>query len=151
MHRINRRSRRSLDFLEEPDLIWGMNNNLPIIEKHYIYKGLIIPNRMVQNKQVHEITYLHPLFHIHGFLCMVENNKIQNIILFGYHPNRDPDTNIYCLPDQKKNQEYNPENIELLIGNIKTFYLDNCFYQPGPKQAEYKLLKSMYIQLNGGE
>ena len=125
-----------------------VTEGVPLIEKAYIYEGHITPNRMISNKNVYEITHLDPLFILNGFLVITENDMVKNIILLGHHPNRDPDTHLYCLPDLKKNVKYDSRYYENLVTSIKTYYLDNCFFKPTKVQATYKKLQSIFFQLN---
>lgn len=127
------------------------NDNLSIIEMSYIYLGRIKPNRVIKNKNVYEITYIDPIFIMSGFVVMTENRHIQNILLFGYHPNRDPNTSLYCLPERKKQVDFTEQYFKLLITNLKTYYLDDCFYTPSLSQLKYKKMKSIYLKLNQGE
>jgi len=140
-----------VDYVEDRIVIWGHNNDLPLVEKTYIYEGQIIPTRMIKDKNVYEITYLHPQFIIHGFMVMTEQDLVRHITLFGYHPNRDPATSLYCLPTYKKGVKFDQKYYEMLLTNIKTYYLDDCFYTPPKNQIEYKKLKSISMQLNQGE
>ena len=146
-----RAPRKPMDYVDDRIVIWGHNNDLPLIEKIYLYEGQITPTRMIKNKQVYEITYLHPQFFINGFMVTTEQDFVRHITLFGYHPNRDPETNFYCLPKYKKGVKYDEKYYEMLLTNIKTYYLDDCFYTPPKNQVEYKKLKSISMQFNQGD
>jgi hypothetical protein len=143
--------RKRLDYVEDRSVIWGYNNDLPLIEKVYVYEGQIIPNRMIKQKNVYEITYIHPQYYINGFTVRTEQDMVTHVSLFGYHPNRDPKTLLYCQPDYKKGVKYDQVYFEMLLTNIRTYYLDNCFFYPGKSHVRYKKMKSMYIQMNEGD
>jgi hypothetical protein len=145
------KKRAPREFIEDRTTIWGNNPDLPAVEAAHIYEGVIVPNRMIRNKNVYEIVHIDELYHIHGFVVITENDMVKNIVLFGYHPNRDPDTHLYCLPERKKNVKFDQGYFDMLLQNIKTYYLDDCFYMPGKHQVKYKKLKSLYIQMNEGE
>ena len=142
---------KDMDYVDDRIVIWGHDTDLPLIEKTYLYEGQITPTRMIKNKQAYEITYLHPQFFINGFMVTTEQDLVRHITLFGYHPNRDPATNLYCLPNYKKGVKYDGKYYEMLLTNIKTYYLDDCFYTPPKKQVEYKKLKSISMQFNEGD
>lgn len=127
------------------------HNDLSLVEINYIYEGQIIPNRVIQNRNVYEITRLDPQYYINGFMVTTENGFVHLITLFGYHPNRNPDTNLYCLPDYKKGVLYNESYFERLLTNIKTWYLDDCYFRPGKSKYDLKRLKSISLQFNEGE
>ena len=126
-------------------------SNELFVEKSYIYLGQIVPNRAIKQKNVYEITYLHPLYFIEGFIIITENDKVNRIVILGYHPNRDGKTGLYCLPDYKKNITFSEDYFNILLTNIKTFYLDSCYLTPRAKHLKYKKLKSIYVQLNQGD
>jgi hypothetical protein len=139
------------EFIEDRITIWGYNPHLPVVEEAHVYEGIIVPDRMIKDKNVYQIVQLDELYYINGFVVITENELVKNVILFGYHPNRDPETHLYCLPDRKKNIKFTQEYFSLLMTNIKTYYLDDCFYMPGKHQVKYKKLKSLYVQMNEGE
>lgn len=143
--------RKPMDYVEDRTVIWGHNNDLSLVEKVYVYEGQIIPNRMIRNKNVYEITHISPQYYINGFNVVTEQDMVTNVILFGYHPNRDPETLLYCQPDYKKGIRYDQVYFEMLLTNIRTYYLDNCFFYPGKNDVRYKKMKSMYIQMNKGD
>jgi hypothetical protein len=140
-----------MDFIDDRCVIWSHDNDLPLVEKVYVYEGRITPNRVIKNKNVYEVTHINPLYIMNGFMLITEQDFVKTITLFGYHPNRDPETNLYCLPDYKKGVIYNEQYFDMLLTNIKTYYLDNCFFIPGKTQVTYKKLKSVYIKLNKGD
>lgn len=121
-----------------------------LYEKHHIYIGEIIPNRVLKNKNVYEITFLDKVYFIEGFDVVTENQQVRRVYLYGFHPNRD-DSGLYCLPDEKKNQIFSETYFNMLIANIKTYYLDSCFFKPPSNLIKYKKMQSMYVQLNQGE
>lgn len=142
---------KPVDFVDDRYVIWGYRHDLSLVEKVYIYEGQIVPNRLIKNKSAYEITYLDPLYFINGFMVITEQDFVKTITLFGYHPNRDPITNLYCLPDYKKGVEYNKTYFDMLMVNIKTYYLDNCFFIPGSIHIKFKKINSLYVQVNRGE
>jgi len=139
------------DFIIGPKILWNRNNDLPIIEKTYIYEGQITPTRVIKNKNAYEIISIHPQYIIYGFTVTTFNDIVETIALHGFHPNRDPDTNLYCLPDYKKGVQYSSVYYELILTNIKTYYLDSCFFMPAKAHLEYKKMNSMSMQMNKGD
>lgn len=139
-----------MDYIEDCTVVYSGSDEL-FVEKSYIYLGQIIPNRAIKQKNVYEITYLHPLYFIEGFIVITENDKVNRIVILGYHPNRDGKTGLYCLPDYKKSITFSEDYFNILLTNIKTFYLDSCYLTPRVEHIKYKKLKSVYIQLNQGD
>ena len=139
------------DYIVGPRILWNHNNDLSIIEKTHIYEGQITPTRVVKNKNAYEIISIHPQYIIYGFTVTTFNDIVETIALHGFHPNRDPNTNLYCLPDYKKNVTFSSVYYELLLTNIKTYYLDSCFFIPTKAHLEYKKMNSISIQMNKGD
>lgn len=140
------------DYLGAPSVIGPASyNDLPFIQEYHFYEGQITPDTMIQNREAYEITEIHHFLIIKGLSVHLENNKVKRVEIYGIHPNKDPETNLYCLPNHKLNVEFTDEYVRKLVRNIKIYYLDNCFFQPPSKYVTYKRLKSMSIQLNEGE
>jgi hypothetical protein len=99
-------------------------------------------------RNVYRIKYLDELYHLDGFSITTENDKVMYVRVFGYHPNCDPDTDIFCLPDFKKGVYFTKEYLDVIITNIQTYYLDNCFFNPIGRKVQCEKMKSMYVQLN---
>jgi len=129
-------------------VVGDKGTNKELYKITYIYIQKIIPDRIVMDKNVYEITYLHEEYHLDGFQVNTENGKVINVKLFGYHPNCDTDTDIYCLPDFKKGVDFTSEYLNMIYTNIKTYYMDNCFFNNLGRKVRYKKMKSMYVQLN---
>jgi len=129
-------------------LVIGEDKGKELYRKTYIFIKNIIPNRVIKDKNVYEITYLDKMFNLDGFEISTENNKVINIRVFGFHPNCDPNTDNFCIPDFKKGVELTNKYLSLIISNIQTYYLDTCFFNPTGNQLKYKKMKSIYIQFN---
>jgi len=134
--------------LDNVHLIIGDGAGKSLYRKTYIFINTIIPNRVVQDKNVFKITHLGKQLHIDGFEICTENEKVINVRLFGIHPNCDPDTDNFCLPEFKKGVVFTADYLNLITTNIQTYYLDNCFFNPTGKDLRYEKMKSMYVQLN---
>ena len=143
-----------LSFLKKPEqlktthLIVGGNNGKDLYKTTHIFINQVIPNRVIKEKNVYKITYLDEWFYLDGFEISTENDKVTNVRVFGFHPNCDSNTDNFCLPDFKKGVELTDKYFKLILTNIKTYYLDNCFFNPTGKQLRYEKMKSIYVQLN---
>ena len=143
-----------MSFLKKPEqlsdvhLLVGEETKEPLYRKTHIFITRIIPNRVIKDKNIYEITYLSRMFHLEGFEVSTENDKVMNIRVFGFHPNCDPNTDNFCLPDFKKGHYFTVDYLNLIKTNIQTYYLDSCFFNPTGKQLKYKKLKSVYVQMN---
>jgi len=142
------------NYLKKPErlndvyIIIGGETKDPLYRTTHIFINKIIPNRVIKDKNVYEITYLNKMFHLDGFEVSTENGMVMNIRIFGFHPNCDPDTDNFCLPDYKKGTSFTTEYVNLIKTNIQTYYLDNCFFNPTGKELRYQKMKSIFVQLN---
>lgn len=150
---LKKRVRRSkdLDYIENRTIIRPFGDDLPFKQEYHIYEGHITPDTMIKSRKAYEITYLHHLFVINGLVVITENDLVLNVLLMGIHPNRDPETKMYCLPKYREKKKFTKEYFERLLKTIKTYYLDDCYFQPPKEYVRYKPLKSMSIQLNQEE
>jgi len=114
----------------------------------HIFIQKIIPDRVIMYKNAYEITHIDPRYHLDGFEVSTENDRVINIRIFGFHPNSDPQTDNFCLPDFKIGVYFTAEYLSMILTNIKTYYLDNCFFNPTGRLLQYKKMKSMFVQLN---
>jgi len=121
------------------------------IEQPFIFNDIVIPDRIIWKKEVYEITYLHPMYHINCIMVIAFENKIVNVIFSGFHPNKDVKTCNYCMSESIKNSEPTPDTFKRLITNIKTYYYDACYYYLDKKYIEYKKIDSIYMQFNQGD
>jgi hypothetical protein len=144
----------SLSFLKKPEqlkethIIVGRDGRKNLYRKTHIFINQIIPNRVIMNKCAYTITHIDEQYYLDGFEVSTENDKVMNVRVFGFHPNCDPDTDNFCLPDFKKGVFLTSEYLNLILTNIQTYYLDNCFFNPTGKHLRYEKMKSMYVQLN---
>ena len=130
-------------------LVVGDRGNKDLYRISYIYIQKIIPDRVIIDKNVYEITYIDERYHLDGFEITTENDKVHIVKVFGFHPNCDPDTDNFCLPDFKKGVEFTSEYLNMILTNIKTYYLDNCFFNPTGRKLRYEKMRSIFVQLNG--
>jgi len=138
------------------------NYDAGFIEKTYIYKGLLIPDRLIQNSTAYELFNVSDIYHIHGIIIRTFNPKgpqneyVENVILCGHHPNKDIDTGIFCLNDYKTGagkvtSEYNRDYFNKLLTIMKIWYWDHCYHHPDKKYYDCKKMNSISIQVNRGE
>lgn len=121
--------------------------------KTHLYIGKIYPNMVIKERNAYSILFLDESLILQGFAITTytENNQICCINLFGDHPNCDPDTNAYCLPEAKVGMKLDPITLSLLMKNFQTYYLDSAYFVPDSKDLEYEKLQSISIQFNSKE
>jgi len=128
------------------------NDSYPFRKSH-VFIEPIIPTIVIKNKNAFEITYIDESLHLNGFVIttFTQNLIVTCINLLGEHPNADPNTNVYCLPEYKQQKKLDESFLSLLVKNFKTYYYDSAYFIPDTKLVDYRKLKSIYIQLNGGD
>lgn len=114
-------------------------------QQYVIYNGLIVPNRAIKNNKVFSITHKTAELHLTGFIVILDNNKVSGVLLLGSHPNQDENL-YYCLPDSKKYKEFTKEYYGMLLNNICTYYLDDCYFDPTDNLRFKELTSFMKIQ-----
>lgn len=145
-----------LSYSKKPEELEGFS----VLEHHsypyrktHLFIGKIYPDMVIKDRSAFEITFLDESLVLNGFAITTytKDNKISCINLFGDHPNCDPDTNAYCLPDQKIGMNLDSKSISLLMQNFRTYYLDSAYFIPERKDLEYRKLHSISIQFNSKE
>lgn len=140
-----------LNYSKKPELpdniqwIIGNSKGKTLYKKTHIFITKVIPTRVILNKNIYKITHVDKLYHMDGFTITTENDKVIYVRIFGYHPNCDPDTDIFCLPDFKKGVHLSKKYLDTIINNIQTYYLDSCYFNPTGLKLRYEKMKSMYI------
>ena len=142
---------KGIDYIENRNLIRPFGDDLPFIQEYHFYEGHITPDTMIRSRKAYEIKNLHPLLIIRGFIVFTENQLVKNIMVMGIHPNVEPDTKMFCLPDHKLNKKFTERYFTQFMKILKTYYLDDCYFLPTKEYVRYKPLKSMSIQLNQEE
>jgi hypothetical protein len=145
-----------LNYSKKPGELEGFslleNKSYPHRKTH-LFIGIIYPDMVIKDRNAYQITFIDESLTLQGFAITTytEDNKISCINLFGDHPNCDPDTNAYCLPNQKVGMDLNNQTLSLLMQNFKTYYLDSAYFVPDSKDLEYEQLQSISIQFNSKE
>lgn len=96
-------------------------------KKIYQIDTEIIPNRLIYNKKSFNICEIDSDCIIERYFVYTIDDKIEKVTLESDHPNCDPDTGIFCIPDRLYNKEINSEMLDLIEKMFETFNLDNCY------------------------
>lgn len=97
-------------------------------------KMKIIPDKLIYDGEIHEITKLDKSLWINGFeIYMDENRNIEKVVINGVHPNADPDTNILCLTDEVIGKAFKDVGFPMLYSLISTYNLTYCYFRPWKK------------------
>jgi len=95
------------------------------------FKTTIIPDRVVYNGIVKKLLKVDDKFKIRGYkLYLTENDELTKLVIDTPHPNCNPKTGEFCISLNIKGREVNNLTIPVIESLLKTFNLDDCFYQP---------------------
>lgn len=106
------------------------------IKNHKIRK-VHIPRKLIFKNQIHEITNINRKFVIKGYKIKTVDDKIDMVIINNPHPNANPRTGEFCIPDNLRQHELNESAINMIDCILICFNLDDCYFTPWD-EIEYK-------------
>lgn len=97
--------------------------------KTIVISTTLIPSRLIYRKEIYSITHIKNEYIIKTYKVFEVDGKVNRIYLESKHPNCDPKTNEFCLPEELKNQKLKKvkKSIEYFL---TTFNLDDCYFVP---------------------
>src|SRR4030042_6750232 len=94
-------------------------------------KVKIIPDKIIYEGSIHEITKLDKSLWINGFeIYLDENRNIEKVVIDGEHPNADPDTNVLCLTNEIIGKTFEEVGFPMIFSLISTYNLTHCYFRP---------------------
>lgn len=98
--------------------------------KKFINK-IFVPKRLIYKSKLYRITKLiNTNYILEGYTIELLDGKIFDVIINNIHPNADPSTGEFCLPDIMYEKDLTDER-KLAIENIlQTFNVDSCYFTP---------------------
>lgn len=107
-----------------------------------IYKALtsIIPSRLIYQNKLYSIISIDDDYIINKYEIYLDNyDRIENIHIDANHVNSDPDTDLFCLPEDIKQRQLSNKLIREIEIIMETYNLNNCYYTPWSyiKYGEY--------------
>ena len=94
----------------------------------------IIPDKLIYDGEIFEITKLHKSLWINGFeIYLDENRNIEKIIIDGKHPNVNPDTNTLCLTNEIVGKVFEDVGFPMIYSLVSTYNLTYCYFRPWKK------------------
>lgn len=93
----------------------------------YKIEKQIIPNRLIYNKKSFNIVEINSDCVIENYFVHTIDDKIEKVILESEHPNCDPETGIFCLPERLYNKKISSKKLDLIEKMFETFNVDNCY------------------------
>lgn len=100
----------------------------------------IIPDKMFFDGRKFIITEVDQEFIIKEYYLYFDDDKrVQKLFLPHKHPNCDPETNLFCLPEFVKKIPFSKEMKCMIHCWLGSFNLENCYYMPWG-QCKYRLM-----------
>ncbi len=91
---------------------------------------LIIPKKLIFEDNVYYITKVDKILIIKSYILELINSKIIRLFLNVKHPNCDPSTNLFCLPEYFINSKITKQRLLLIENLLETYNMNNCFWSP---------------------
>lgn len=106
------------------------------IENHVI-RNFHAPNKIIYRGKIHQLTNLDKKFLIKGYTIKTVDKKIDSIILNNPHPNANPRTGEFCIPNNLRNNFIDDSTLNMIGCMLCCFNLDDCYFTPWD-EIEYK-------------
>jgi len=99
--------------------------------RKYLFRRKIIPDKLICISNFYKIILIDSEYIINKFEVYVdETRRVKKILIVnGKHPNCDPETNIFCLPDSIKDRIINVDLINIIVETLKIFNYNSSYYQ----------------------
>ena len=99
------------------------------IENHVV-RDLHVPYKLIFRNQIHEIVKIDQKFYIQGYVIKTVDGKIDQVILNNPHPNADPRSGNFCIPNSLRKHDLNTNTIKMIESMLQCFNLDDCYFTP---------------------
>jgi hypothetical protein len=96
-----------------------------------------IPYKLIFRNQLHEILDIDKKFIIKGFKVKTVDGKIDSVFLNNPHPNANPRTGEFCIPNSLRKLELNENTLKMIQTILCCFNLDDCYFTPWD-EIEYR-------------
>jgi hypothetical protein len=93
------------------------------------FDRIIIPDKAIYRGEPYRMN-VESKFIIKGFKVKVINDKIFQIFIRGRHPNANPKTREFCLPNILRKLPLNEESLKFIHNQLGCFNLDDCYFMP---------------------
>ena len=106
------------------------------IEDHLI-REVCGPYKLIFKNEIYEIINIDRKFIIKGFKIKTVDKKIDMVILKDPHPNANPRTGEFCIPESLRELPLNDSTLKMIKVMLCCFNLDDCYFTPWD-EIEYR-------------
>jgi len=89
-----------------------------------------VPNKLIFKRNIYEIMNIHRKFVIKGYEIKTVDEKIDTVTLNTPHPNANPRTGEFCIPNNMRNLKLNENSLKMIRTMLCCFNLDDCYFAP---------------------
>jgi hypothetical protein len=96
----------------------------------HIINDVYAPSKLIFKNQLYQIIDLHEKFIIKSYKIKTVDNMIDSVILNNPHPNANPRTGEFCLPNRLRSFKLNKKTKGMIGVMLCNFNLDDCYFAP---------------------
>lgn len=93
-------------------------------------RNLIVPRRLIFKNEFYKILDYPNKYVVKGYTVVLVDNKIDEIEIGDSHPNANPRTGEFCIPNTLRNFPLNDETKKIIHNILSCFNLDDCYFTP---------------------
>lgn len=93
---------------------------------NYYFINIIPSTALIENK-TYRILDTNGM-NVYGFVVKTINEKVENVNIFGYHPNAAPISNCFHLSKKLRYTPFNKKTLKKIIASIERFDLTNKYH-----------------------
>lgn len=91
----------------------------------------LVPNRLIYQNKLYSITDIDHDHYINKYEIFLDDEDRINIVCVDCdHPNADPQTDIFCLPEELKNRHISKKLIKEIEVVMETYNLNHSYFAP---------------------
>ena len=90
----------------------------------------IVPRKLIFQNKMFEILKINSDYHIRGYTIKTCDDFIEEVIISGKHPNANPRTDEFCIPNFLRKYKITEESLKMINNILYCFNLDDCYFTP---------------------
>ena len=105
-------------------------------KKHESIK-LLIPKTVISDGKINVIKHIDSKYLIRGYIVETLNDYIDNVFISSPHPNCDPNTSKFCIPNILRKRKFDKQTEKIIEAILITLNLDNCYFRPKGYEIDF--------------
>jgi hypothetical protein len=90
----------------------------------------IAPQKIIHNGDIYQIIDYPYEYFIKGYKITLMDGRIDDVHINGKHPNAQPGTGEFCLPNELRKIPFNSKTKQFLETILSQYNLNNCYFTP---------------------